>query len=52
MIFKGSGFYHTDYKKTGSPEKSNAKPASGESKTETKKDSGPPPDSTKTPKKE
>ncbi|HLF20834.1 MAG TPA: zinc ribbon domain-containing protein, partial [Bacteroidota bacterium] len=23
MIFKGSGFYHTDYKKTGSPEKSN-----------------------------
>ena len=52
MIFKGSGFYQTDYKNVGSGEKKPAKPPTAESKTDAKKDSKPSPDSTKTPAKE
>ncbi|MBI3005779.1 MAG: zinc ribbon domain-containing protein [Ignavibacteriales bacterium] len=47
MIFKGSGFYLTDYKKTGSETKSTEKPAPSSGQAETKKDSPAPADSAK-----
>lgn len=48
MIFKGSGYYLTDYKKSGSSETA-AKPKEKETKTETKPDSKPATESTTTP---
>lgn len=52
VIFKGSGFYQTDYvKKSGTPEKTESKPeSSGESKS--KKDSTPAKPGTSSPKKD
>ena len=41
MVFKGSGFYLTDYKKSGTSTTSSSKPASDSSKEE--KPSSPPP---------
>ncbi|MBI4429163.1 MAG: zinc ribbon domain-containing protein [Ignavibacteriales bacterium] len=46
MIFKGSGFYLTDYRKGGSSEKAKEKGPAGSPKTEAKKESQP---STKSP---
>ena len=48
LVFKGSGFYITDYKRAG------AKPSESESKTETKPDTKPDakPDKPKSPKKD
>ncbi len=45
MIFKGSGYYHTDYKKIGSSETA-AKPKEKGTKTETKPESKPATEST------
>jgi putative FmdB family regulatory protein len=39
LIFKGSGFYITDYRDAGYKEKAKADSGGGESKTETKSDS-------------
>lgn len=33
LIFKGTGFYTTDYRKTAAPKDTSAKPAGGEGKT-------------------
>ena len=43
MIFKGSGFYLTDYKKTNSSSSTSSNPSSGASKQEAK---SPPPSKT------
>ena len=40
VIFKGTGFYHTDYKRPGSKEESKSKKKKGEKKTDS---STPPP---------
>jgi len=43
LIFKGSGFYETDYKKKSAAKpESKSEPAKGESKTETKTESSKP----------
>jgi putative FmdB family regulatory protein len=44
MIFKGSGFYLTDYKKSGTDRKTTSKPSKAETKPESKpaEDSKPP----------
>ena len=40
IIFKGSGFYETDYKtKSGKPDESDSKDASSKEKSDTKKES-------------
>jgi len=47
LVFKGSGFYLTDYKKTGSSSSSSSKSETKpEAKTETKSDSKPSTEST------
>ena len=48
MIFKGSGFYQTDYKNSGSGGKKTEKPASPTSQTKTKEDSKPSSDASQT----
>ena len=41
VVFKGSGYYSTDYKSSGSSTSSNGSGSSGESKTESKSESKP-----------
>lgn len=45
IIFKGSGFYETDYKRNSSKEGSNKSADSAPKKTETKKETSPPAES-------
>jgi putative FmdB family regulatory protein len=50
LQFKGSGWYITDYAKSGSTSKTESKSGSGDSKTETKKaESSPAPGTSSTP---